>query len=653
MNWPLIGMLLLVLLIIIVIAATTVFFIRHWANRATNTANPANSQEGYYFTRYTPPQTPALEPQAVKTTRINWRKLTQYTLSTFVILGILGLLGAATYYNRDKLAATIDLSEQDLQNLQIKQFQWAQTDSQILPELAVYIDRLKAKNLGLILINTPSPETWPRHEIQPARQATDEWLRFAAQHKLETEACDWEQLQQCRESKEDWIHILLPGLWDASGIHQLMPDTRLIAYGPPLQIYQDKTRTFKLGDLSFRHKLTTSDFRLSLVGDRELTLGFDAGMIIAADPAFRHYRADSARPQGKSINTARLAGGNSSTRLYAEASGQQGRFVWMDFPPNDEDHDDIVPYYLHSVLAAIFRYLDGQPYSALANWPEGKHFAALMEEDTEDGYDNAYKVASYFQENNYPITWYALSNEAQEHRELTRLLAATGEIACHGDTHMDFPRQNLQTQYQRIARCRKVMQEITGRTVLAFRPPREEHNGDTFDAMTGNGIRHFIAEVSGDRFTPIAYSNEHDDLALISIPRMNSDDYLLWNELELTDKASTEQLKQEVDWIKGIGGLFMFSFHTQYMNDYQHLQTVKSLADYIAANDAFFATTSEIADWWRFRTQLKHNKHTDETQLAQRLNQFHPVLLTVDENGKLQQKIIKTSRDAYLIKTKE
>ena len=130
---------------------------------------------------------------------------------------------------------------------------------------------------------------------------------------------------------------------------------------------------------------------------------------------------------------------------------------------------------------------------------------------------------------------------------------------------------------------------------------------------------------------------------------MNADDYLLWNDLKLSDKDSIEQLKQEMHWIKDIGGLFIFSFHTQYMDEQGHLQTVKDLADYIHDNKAFFATASNIADWWRIRIDLQQGKNLKQDTI----NKFRPVLLNVDKNGKLSREIMITSRDIALTIQKE
>lgn len=650
MNWSLIAMLLLVFMITLIVATTAIFFIRHWGNRAPANASNTESKEGVFFTRYLPAQPQAIEHQAKTRRPRNFRKSAQHLLSLFVVLGILGLLSTATYMNRDKLASPIDLNEQDLAALPAQKYRWEQKDSQPLPKLNEYITQFSDQNRGLLLINSSFESAWPATTGNLTKQARTHWEAFAEQHDLPVKHCDWLQITACRKQHETWINILLPGLWDRAGTEKLLNQgAKIIAYGPPLQTYIEKNIPFEFYGLTFEHGNSFGNTELSLVGDRELTLGFDAGMILGVQPAFNHYQANADSPQGISINESRLAGGNSYTRLFAKAFSNKGRLVWMDFSPNADDHENLTPYYLHSLLASLFRYLEGEPYSAWANWPDGKSFAALLEEDTEDQFANARSVAEYFKKKNYPITWYALSNEAQENRELTRFLAETGEIACHGDNHMDFPRQSLKLQNYRIARCRKVMQELTGQSVVSFRPPREEHNADTLHAMASNGIRQFIAEVSGDRFTPVIYSQDKDEMALVSIPRMNSDDYLIWDELNLSDKESIAQLTQEMDWIKSVGGIFMFSFHSQYMNDSKHLQTVKDLADHIHNNQAFFATTIDIADWWRLRTQLQQNKTPDNALI----NRFHPVLLSVNSAGQLQQQIIMTSTDISMIKTKE
>lgn len=250
MNWSLIAMMLLVFMIALVVATTAILFIRHWANRTPDTQLSQENSEGNFFIRYTPTAAQPIDHQAHQRRSGRFRKPAQHLLSMSIILGILGLLGAATYMNRDKLAAPINLTEQDLQQLSTKAYQWEQKDSQILPELAIYTERLRRKKQGLILINPSPTKAWPDLTGNLARQAQWHWDTFAQDHDLPIKHCDWLTFKQCRKGHEDWVNVLLPGLWDHSGIQQhLEQGIKLIAYGPPLQVYIEKNNLSTWQDL--------------------------------------------------------------------------------------------------------------------------------------------------------------------------------------------------------------------------------------------------------------------------------------------------------------------------------------------------------------------------------------------------------------------
>ncbi|MGB1010818.1 MAG: polysaccharide deacetylase family protein [Thiolinea sp.] len=639
MNWSLVAMMALTLMIIGVIAITIIFFIRHWANRAGKQSAVQPDNEGTYFVRLLPPGTDNLQPkeQSDSTPQKNYRKAIQYGLSLAFVLGLALLLGAATYMNRDNLLAKIELSEQELSAMTFEEHEWSQQEFQQLPELTHFLNAFKAQEKGITLVYTEAVGEWPARSINPFLQGKQHWLTFAKQHQLDNRVCAWSELDECSEGREHWLYILLPGQWDARAISQFVnTGKQLLVYGPPQQIFSGKGEMFRLSGLTFKSSLSMDQTGLVLQGDRELTLGFDAGMMIKAQSGFEHFRAESSRPQAIAINHERAAGAKTATRLYAEAFKNRGRLVWMDFSPNVKDHDAVIPYYLDSVIASVFRYMEGSAYTAWSTWPEGKRFAALIEEDTEEQYHNAEPVADYFREKNYPITWFVLSNKAMKNRELTEQLAASGEIACYGDNRLAFTRHSLEVQQQRIARCMKVVQALTGKKVTAFRPPQEAHNRSTLDAMYNNGIQHFIAEIAKERFTPVVYGHPNDEAALISLPRMSLNDHALWGETKTPDDMAMYQLRQEADWVKQIGGLFTFNFHTQYMGDKGHLQIIKDLADYIHENEAYFATARDIANWWRLRVDLIRA----EQPSSEALEKYQPVLLSVDSQGKLQRKVV-------------
>ncbi|HHC75142.1 MAG TPA: hypothetical protein ENK78_08715 [Thiothrix sp.] len=433
----------------------------------------------------------------------------------------------------------------------------------------------------------------------------------------------------------DGVLLVLPDHWNVKEMDSLLSKGKhVLLYGFPKQLSISNEERFTFQDLTFEKSLHV-DSRLSLVGDQLLTLGFDAGLVLDVTAMSNKFVTKTDVAQAVSISDDNLAGGKQYTRLFAKSNEKGGRLVWMDFSPNKEDHAySLNLNYFNGLIASIFRFLDQDKptYQAIALWPQGKKFAALLEEDTEDQYYEAQRVAEYFGSKNYPITWYVLSNDAQQYKSVTRLLAETGEMACHGDNHQPFILNSERQQHMRLARCKKVVKALTNQTVYSFRPPEERHDNTTFSALANNDFRYFIGKTAVDRFVPQLYQNKEKTKSIVSMPRMGSDDYSLWSQYKMNAEDSINTLKHEADWVETVGGLYMFSFHTQYMGDDNHFHTVTGIADYIAKKPVYFALTSEIGEWWKVRAALQQKKAVSKDQFAK----YQPVTLKVSKTGQLE-----------------
>ncbi len=290
-----------------------------------------------------------------------------------------------------------------------------------------------------------------------------------------------------------------------------------------------------------------------------------------------------------------------------------------------------------SLLAGIVRYGTEQQFSGLATWPEGRRYAAFFEEDTEDGYQNAREVSDFFGELGLPITWYVLSNLANNNRAITRELARTGEMACHGDSHDIMPRYSLEGQVERLARCMKVVAEITGQVPTGFRPPTEAHDANTLSAMANVGLTHLFAENSTVTQVPHIKRAVGHDKSIVSFPRGITDDFYLWHDLKLGKKKSIARMQDELDWIREAHSLFSFSLHTQFMDQIELFEVTKYLARTVSEDDEVYVdTVGSMADWWRFRDAVITGKPADAGLYAR----YAPVLLEVGEGGVLTRSVL-------------
>ena len=634
MNWNLIPLVLLFLGVFFLISTSLIFYIRHWAFR--HAAQPVQAPtEGMFFKRYIP-QELRVEYDKLTTGRQDDQRSKRRLRLARYFTGIIFvcIIAVPVYWlvqNQDLLLSPIDLTPAEIQNLNYTQHHWQRMVDYNLPKLPAVLSDLKHRTF--IIPYSETDNNWMVDGVNIRKYAFAHWLKFADRHHFSIKQCEWKDLATCQHHKNGQIILLIPGYWDFDALDSALKNgANIIAYGPPAQLYKAEEDTvIKWHQLNFQRILKKEAGSIILRGDQLLTLGFDAGLILNAYSPFEGFKATSESAQAISIGDTYRPGGDKETRLYAQTVGP-GRLVWMDFAPDPVDNPpELKVTHLDAVMASIFRYLSRQSYSAIATWPQARKFAGLIEEDTEDQYLNAKNVIQLVRQRDYPISWFILSNVALKHRDLTRQMAKTGEIACHGDNHGIFTKNTRREQVVRIARCQKVLHEITGVMPLAFRPPQEEYNSSTIDAIVNNGMTHYIANYTSDRPVPEIQLSLNGNKSLVSIPRMVSDDYELWHTRDLDRDDTIRMITHETDWMQYIGGLYMYSFHTQYMAKQDNLNAIQFLADKLQHSNTYFATASDIADWWRFRTDLQQGKPGTQNQITK----FKPVLLSVNEQGQL------------------
>lgn len=629
-NWGVLVIVAVTLAVLLILAGITVFYIRHWAARHEVTETEPG--EGKYFKRFVDDKEKAMhratQAIALEKKRSSLRRIKWGMTAAFVSVLAIGTV-TSLYVNRDALVAKVTLEDEDLQLIKTTHHQWNKFYPENIPDLQQQLGKMKIR--GIVLLS--SLDTTGNSHLDAIKENTRlTWQRFGDTHHIATMPCEWNELSDCLQQFRGWLFVLLPDHWNQLTIDRMLKSGEsVLLYDAPFQVVDKRNaRTFSLYDLKFQPALNKSHNVLALAGDRELTLGFDAGTVIGVESYSNSYTATSLDPQALAIDSAHVAGAEIKTRMYAKAVGQ-GRLVWMDFSPNLDEHDQANPEYFNGLLASVFRYLNKESYQAIATWPEGKPFAALLEEDTEEGFDKAERVARFFIKNDYPVTWYMLSKEAEKNRALTRLMAEAGEVACHGDNHQPFTLNDSETQHYRIALCRKALYEITGRKVLSFRPPEEKFSDITLDALVNNGVQHYIAEHGIDRFVPVIMKSKQNGQELVSVPRMVLDDYALWHDMEADFLLTKRLTTQQIDYVKAVTGLYMFSFHTQFMSDDDNFAAVKYIAHQVHDKDAYFATAQQISSWWKFRSRLLAGKKVHPEDILA----FKPVVLSVNKNGKI------------------
>lgn len=640
MNLLMIFLVSISMLSILSVTLTVLMYLRLRHHKKNGRKITSAAVEGEFFKRYVPEHLKNDLRLALKSRQ--GKSLFSGHLIT--LAGACALILLFLHFNQDRLYHKIDLSHEELKAFERhagNEFSWKFADRSTVPSFAELAEDFRKFEVILLYStesdfrNTAESESYASH-VTDARES---WQRMLREKQVRYRSCHWPAAENCRKAAgKPVLWLVSLSLWNLDFIQKRLAEgDNFLLQGPPLQLFSGKKGRLEWNGLTFVRKsgISPTAAYLSLVGDEVLTLGKKAGTVMEVPAISNQYYTYSHRPQAVTMGSGLEVGGPVYTRLFAHATGR-GKFVWMDHFASTEDTTKRAIADTDTVNALMFRYLLNRQYSALGTWPRAAKMAALIEQDTEDRYENTERVLGLFQTYDIPVTFFVLSDEAQKHRGLTEKMAAyqKAELACHGDSHDRFTNGNEAAQLIRLGRCRKVVEAITGRKITGFRPPEERYNDETVNAVAALKLNYYFASNSAMEGVPTLLQDSKSGQKLVSLPRISQDDYALWYVQNLNEQASFKVIKHEIDWSSMLGALYTFSFHTQFIGDDGNLRALERLLSYLTKMDAWLGTGEQIAEWWKFRHALAENQETRTEDFAR----FEPHLLFVDSNGILLKK---------------
>jgi hypothetical protein len=238
-------------------------------------------------------------------------------------------------------------------------------------------------------------------------------------------------------------------------------------------------------------------------------------------------------------------------------------------------------------------------------WPNDHTAATAFVQDVEDQFTNARYAADSLEKIGVPGTFFVISDLARRNTRLTRDLMKAGEVGSHTENHHLLGGTPPERQQARLALTQHDLTGILGAKVSGLRPPEEQFDVATMKAWLAAGGRYMLGANDSRSASPEMLAMGHDTLVLL--PRTGDDDFGVLSPSQPQDPVSTGKLlKSEFDWIHALGGLYALSYHSQLLSQPEHLPALAHLAREISADTTvWIATASDIASWWRARSQLE------------------------------------------------
>lgn len=246
----------------------------------------------------------------------------------------------------------------------------------------------------------------------------------------------------------------------------------------------------------------------------------------------------------------------------------------------------------------------GRPMAELESWPDGRRAAAVIAQDVEDQFANARHALDTLRAADVRGTFFLVSELAREHEELVRELAAAGEIGTHSENHRLLGGLDAALQQRRLEETQDHLTRLTGQPVAGLRPPEEQFDGATLRGWRAAGGSYVFATNDGRTASPELLRIADDTVVLLG--RIAYDDFAVVRRAGLTapDTQASIYLR-EFRKARALGGLFMFSYHSNMLARPEFVGALGPLVRTIARDSAtWLATAGEVAAWWRARANV-------------------------------------------------
>jgi peptidoglycan/xylan/chitin deacetylase (PgdA/CDA1 family) len=236
-------------------------------------------------------------------------------------------------------------------------------------------------------------------------------------------------------------------------------------------------------------------------------------------------------------------------------------------------------------------------------WRAGRVAAAALTQDVESHFTNAQYALDSLRAARVRSTYFLTSNIAVRYERLSRDLANAGEIGTHTENHRLLGGTAAEEQRRRLKTTQRALTRMFGLPVDGLRPPQEQFDETTMAAWVATGGRYLLGANDSRTASPELLPIGTDTLVLIG--RTASDDIAAAAAGHNEPTAVARYFLAEYERLRGLGGLYVLSYHSQLLARPDLVPALAHLARTIAADTAvWFTTTGEIAEWWRERAQL-------------------------------------------------
>jgi peptidoglycan/xylan/chitin deacetylase (PgdA/CDA1 family) len=302
-----------------------------------------------------------------------------------------------------------------------------------------------------------------------------------------------------------------------------------------------------------------------------------------------------------------------------------GRIVWFGFRighgASEPDEVQLTRLFRNAVWWAA-----EVPIAEISPWPHGNQSALLLSQDVESQFANSANLARVAREKAVPATFFVVSQMGVDHPAIADVLNEVGEVGSHTSDHSVIAGRSYIDQRARLNRAQGELRDWAGTRAVGFRPPEERFDESTLWAWASAGGTYIVGTNESRQGSPEVF--ETPDGRIVLLPRIIKNDYNVYvQDGAMRSRRLSEAYLAGMSKVHALGALAVVSLRTQVGGEGARVRVIADVIDSARAQgDWWFATGSEMAEWWlaRWETvydfheaangQLEITVHADETR---------------------------------------
>jgi len=302
--------------------------------------------------------------------------------------------------------------------------------------------------------------------------------------------------------------------------------------------------------------------------------------------------------------------------LIWHGSKGRGKWVYFSFPSYIFMNGEQKLYtklfkgmlaYLHNMTTVVpYPYIDAKN-------------VVFVEEDTEYRYENLLHFTNVSKKHKFPVTAFCVARLAKKHTALMKEVGKSPylEIGSHSYSHDKIVGQSDAVYEKETQGSKELLEALTSKPVIGFRPPREEIDKKLFAYLSQAGYKYVLNE-GENRLT--AYFKD----SMLIIPRHATDDYSYLINLDWSSKQILTNMIKELHTVVNLDGMYTLSVHTHLM----------SFGSNIVILDKFFAYVKKHKEFHPMNGEMIYKRAVEKRDLhiEQELTQKKIILTITNEN---------------------